>query len=270
MKKKIKLLGQEISFIDQNPSTTKSLLLIHGNSLHAGLFKNLFEAEQFKDYRIVACDLPGHGQSARSDQPGNHYSILNHIAILEELVKALGLTDLVIYGHSLGGHLAINLLPELENIKGLAISGTPPLGLPPLLEKAFLPNPDLMLAFKADLTGAETRELAHAFIQEGAPGADKVQESIQQTDPLARAFIGQSISTELYNDETQLLAQAKIPVAILHGEKDSLANLDYIQKVNIPTLWKNEVQLIPKASHCPFLENKEKFCEGLGEFAGAC
>ncbi len=266
MRKKIKILDQEISVIDQNPGSTKALFLVHGNSLHAGLFESVFHSGVFNDYRVVACDLPGHGQSARSAQPGKHYSILNQIAILKALVVTLGLKDIAIYGHSLGGHLAINLLPELKNIKGLAISGTPPLTLPPKLEEAFLPNPDLMLAFKANLTDTETRKLAHAFIQESAHETGKVQESIQLTDPLARAYIGQSISTELYNDETRLLAQAKIPIAILHGKKDSLVNLDYIQNLNIPALWKNSVQVIHLASHSPFLENEETFQERLKNF----
>lgn len=222
------------------------------------------------EYRVIAIELPGHGASHPSANPEKEYSVLNYIDLVVALIKDLELNNYVLLGHSLGGHIAINTLPRLNGVSGLAITGTPPLTLPPKLEACFLPNPAMGLAFKPDLTEEEISLIAGMYTNEDTQNIEKVINAIREADPLVRPFIGKSIATELINDETQLLKNIDFPVAIIQGENDKLVNTEYIKQLIIPTLWKNKVHIIKDASHCTFIDNMEAFNVLLTAFLTDC
>ena len=51
-------------------------------------------------------------------------------------------------------------------------------------------------------------------------------------------MLGIRIGEGNYQDEVEVVANLKKPLAIVHGEKDGLASLSYLKGVNIPTLWR--------------------------------
>jgi len=258
-----------ISFFDNKIDANTTLLFIHGNSLNAGLFQHQLNDPALNQYRIVAADLPGHGASDKSINPDQDYSVLSFISILKGLVNELGLKNIVLVGHSLGGHIAIHLLPLLQeaglNVKGIVIMGTPPLTIPPKMEQAFLPNPAIGLGFKPDLTTDELQMLTSAFISLNNPFFNQVKESIQDTDPMVRPSIGKSISTEINKSEVEILQNSGVHLAVLHGANDSLINCEYIRGQGL-NLWGNQVHTIEQAGHIPFLEQPEQFNSILQKF----
>lgn len=77
------------------------MVVLHGMRDH-GLAMTAV-AEAFGDeYRVIAADLRGHGDS---DNPGS-YAMVQFIADLAALVDHFGLERMVLVGHSLGGHIA--------------------------------------------------------------------------------------------------------------------------------------------------------------------
>ncbi|MFO8020829.1 MAG: alpha/beta hydrolase [Perlabentimonas sp.] len=258
-----------ISFFDNKKDADTTILFIHGNSLSASLFQHQLNDPALNQYRIVAADLPGHGASAKSDNPDQDYGVLSFIDMLRSLVMELNLNNIVLVGHSLGGHIAIHLLPLLQesgvNVKGIVIMGTPPLTIPPKMEQAFLPNPAIGLAFKPDLASDELQLLTSAFISLNNPYFNQVKDTIKDTDPLVRPSIGRSISTEIKQSEVDLLLNSGVPLAVLHGENDSLINREYIQEQGL-NLWGNQVHTIEQAGHIPFLEQPEQFRTILQDF----
>jgi len=124
MKEKQIKLNHVTLFYRDNESSGLPVIFIHGNSLHDGLFYKQFEA--LSPYRIIAPDLPGHGQSAFSNDPAQDYGVGSYIRLLAEFIQSFKLGQCILFGHSLGGHLAIHLAGQLRNIAGLAIMGTPP------------------------------------------------------------------------------------------------------------------------------------------------
>lgn len=267
-KKEIELKGKKINYFDSGEKE-KSLIFIHGNSLEASLFKHQFQDEHLGRYRIIAPDLMGHGSSGRSNNPEQDYSVNSYIGSIIELINKLSLKNVVLFGHSLGGHIAIHVLEHLKNIKGIVILGTPPLTIPPKLEEAFLPNPAFPLSFKPDLPDEEINSLAELFHNTGHQDFDLVTNSIKLADPLVRPFIGKSISTQLVTDEVDILKNAGIPVAIFHGLQDKAVNLQYLEKLRIPTLWKNKIIKI-NSSHNAFIENAEELNKNLNDFLDSC
>ena len=247
-------------FYYDNEKYAPALLFLHGNSMNSSLFYNQLADEKLNQYRLVAVDLPGHGRSAKSKDPENDYSVLSYIKTLIQFIKKVELNDLVVFGHSLGGHMAIHIGSQLKNdaLKGLIIMGTPPLTVPPKIEEAFLPNPSMGLMFKPDLSEEDQNLLADNLIEHENNDYDKIQKSLSTCDPLVRAFIGKSIATELTDDESEIIRKAKFPVAVLHGESDQLVNPEYIQNLQLP-LWNGQILIIKNSTHSAFLENPDHF-----------
>lgn len=79
------------------------LLCLHGWLDNAASFIPI--APYFKDYYLVALDLPGHGLSDHRS-PDAHYHLLDNIQDLYELVEQQGWQDFSFFAHSMGGILA--------------------------------------------------------------------------------------------------------------------------------------------------------------------
>lgn len=129
-----------------------SAIFIHGWAAT----KNFWNAVRtIENFRIILFDLRGHGES---DKP-KHYSYDRILRDVYELITGLGVRDLYLVGHSMGGIIATKiatLYADFFNVKKLVLVATPPemkLGflkrtlmsfmlifLTPLLRKTFTPK----------------------------------------------------------------------------------------------------------------------------------
>jgi pimeloyl-ACP methyl ester carboxylesterase len=107
-----------------NPSAPP-LLLLHGGRDHCRSWD--WVAEELRgDWRIIAPDLRGHGDSAWS--PDGNYEMAPFVYDLAQLIHQLDLAPVTIVAHSMGGNIAMRytgLYPE--NVRKLvAIEGLGP------------------------------------------------------------------------------------------------------------------------------------------------
>lgn len=114
-----------LHYVEWGPSDAPPLLLVHGGRDHCRSWD--WTAEAFmRDWRVIAVDLRGHGDSAWS--PDGDYSLTAYVYDLAQLVHQLKLAPVSIVAHSLGGNIALRyagLYPE--NVKKLvAIEGLGP------------------------------------------------------------------------------------------------------------------------------------------------
>lgn len=91
-------------------------------------------------------------------------------------------------------------------------------------------------------------------------------DNMRRTDGRAREALGVSIGEGNYSDEVAVVANLDKPLAIVHGEHESVANLSYLKNLTIPTRWRNKIQIIPDAGHTPQWEQPEVFNNLLMEF----
>jgi pimeloyl-ACP methyl ester carboxylesterase len=114
-----------LHYVEWGPPDAPPLLLVHGGRDHCRSWD--WTAEAFmRDWRVIAVDLRGHGDSAWS--PDGDYSMLAYVYDLAQLVHQLKLAPVPIVAHSLGGNIALRyagLYPE--NVKKIvAIEGLGP------------------------------------------------------------------------------------------------------------------------------------------------
>jgi pimeloyl-ACP methyl ester carboxylesterase len=100
----LELHGDRVAYRDEGSGEV--LLLIHGMAGSSDAWRELIP-RLAKNYRVVAPDLLGHGQSVK---PRGDYSLGAFAVSLRDLLDELGIAQATIVGHSLGGGVAMQFL----------------------------------------------------------------------------------------------------------------------------------------------------------------
>ncbi|MCO7125388.1 alpha/beta hydrolase [Sporolactobacillus shoreicorticis] len=104
------------------PGPERPILFIHGLGC-AGSFDYPQVAAQasLKNHRCVLVDLLGAGYS---DKPNDFtYTVKDHAAYLKDFVESLGLKSFILFGHSLGGAVALSLADQCgEHVERIILS----------------------------------------------------------------------------------------------------------------------------------------------------
>jgi len=94
-----------MAYVDEGVGE-KTLLFVHGLATYALSWKKNIEGLK-KDHRCIAIDLPGNGLSDRGDFS---YSISFFADCIIEFINNLGLKNVCLIGHSMGGQIAVTAL----------------------------------------------------------------------------------------------------------------------------------------------------------------
>ncbi|HEY2656487.1 MAG TPA: alpha/beta hydrolase [Solirubrobacteraceae bacterium] len=104
------------------------LVLLHGVSLSAAAWAPLLPA--LSGWRVLAVDLPGHGLSDPDSYRSGHVRRRAR-ELIDDIFDALGLDEVSVVGHSLGGMLALwYAAAGTKRISGLVAIGEPAVALP--------------------------------------------------------------------------------------------------------------------------------------------
>lgn len=254
--------------VHESPGGGPATVLIHGNSSSSHIFSRQLEGALGAKRRLVAIDLPGHGDSDNAEDI-SVYGLRGYARALAHVIAQLHLADAVFAGWSLGGHIVLEMAPSLPRARGFVIFGTPPLAFPPDMEHAFLPNPAVNVGFTEKVDRAQAEAYATAGFRPGVQDIPTfIVDNILRTDGRARAGLAASIAPNAYHDEIAVVANLKAPLAVLHGAEEQLVNGAYFDSLVMPTLWRGGVQVIANAGHTPQWENADAFDALLDAFVG--
>jgi pimeloyl-ACP methyl ester carboxylesterase len=265
----LELEHQNIAVFD-NGVSGPDILFIHGTSQSIETFRPQFDSPLAKMFHMVAVAMPGHPPSTPSLSPENDYSISSLVSIIVKVVKHFGIEDAVLVGHSSGGHFAVAAATQLPKLKGVMAIGSPLLENPSSMAQAFLPHPVFPLLFTPNLSIENIEKMAQALLLPEHQFATEIKTSIKNTDPAFRGNLGENIVAGNFPNEHETARSLHCPLAMVHGMKDLLVNLDYMQKLDLPTLWNSEINLIPEAGHFPSQESPEAFNQLLIDFIRYC
>jgi pimeloyl-ACP methyl ester carboxylesterase len=154
-----------------------AVVLIHGNPSSSRTFSRQPDGPLGRLFRLIAIDLPGHGESDDAKDPGA-YSLPGHARAVHAAVDALGLGGAWFVGRSLGGHVALEMAPDLKEPCGFVIFGAPPIASGESLQEAFLPNPAMKLTFQESVDSMEASAYVAAFFR---PGFTDIPRSFSKT-----------------------------------------------------------------------------------------
>ena len=238
------------------------LLMIHGNSSCRGVFRHQLEAS-FGDRRLVSFDLPGHGESTDAPDPMHTYTRPGLAAATLELLDKLGVTEAVVWGWSLGGHIGMEMLPHFPGMRGLMIVGAPPIG-GGNFALGFKGSPQTGVASKQELTEAEREGFLGAIF--GTSVEPFLRDAMARADGRFRQRLFEAGRTGAGVDARQLVQTSKTPLAVVNGGADNLVKVDYFDTIEYANLWEGRCHRLSGLGHAPFWESPRDFNPILERF----
>ncbi len=239
------------------------IVFIHGNSSSAKVFEQVMNTMGEK-HLCIAMDLPGCGESFRSSTPESDYTLHNIKNTVLKTIQQYDAESILVMGHSLGGHIALEIAAHIKNLKGLIFAGTPPLKKPLNMEEAYLPNPLMGTFFVGEVSQMVLDEFVDdiCHVQEAK---EEVKRDFLNTDPTFRTTLGRALSQpDAIMDEVAILNELAEPVFVIQTAFETMVNPDYLNSLqNITRTYE-----IDQCGHYPSLEQPNRFTKIMVEIAG--
>lgn len=239
------------------------VVFIHGNSSSREVFRHQLEGRFSKHYRLIAFDLPGHGQSGNAIDPVRTYTRPGLADAAVELLERLGATEAVVFGWSLGGHIGIEMLHRLPELRGLMISGTPPVGRNNMVQ-GFVGTPHAGVAGRQDLSEEDMEAFATDML--GKPVQPFLRDAIARTDTRFRKLLFEAARAGAGVDQRSTVETSRIPLAVVNGAADRLVNLDYVDSLAYANLWEGRTHRLEGLGHAAFWQGPNVFNPILERF----
>lgn len=251
MKSEINTKYGTISFLDSE-SPGKCIIFLHGISCCKEVFFDQFEKLKAQ-YRVIIPDLLGHGESDNALNPSEAYTIPGLATSIIELLTQLKLTDVYIFGWSLGGSISIELLERFSGIEKVILHGYPPVSyLSPNFHEAYRRTEYTHLISQKIWSEQD----AINFMNFGGlkPKTDAQKEHselilnmIKRSDGQMREILYNSILSLIGINPLECVLKHKNKIKIVLGERDSGINPEYFD-AHFPKL----TAKIPHSGHASF------------------
>ena len=248
----------ELNYCEQGSG--EPLVFIHGLGGKADSWRLQLEALS-NNYRVLAMDLRGHGQSGyRAEEP---VSIRAFAADVLALLAKLGLDQAHICGLSMGGMIALEIFARCApKVKSLILADT----------TAFFPPPqareELLGLFDRLEMASWAAFLAGRILRREAP-AEQRQEVTQMLAANRRALYRAGLIATFDSDYRWLLPLIDLPTLILVGEEDQATPIGYAAYLQAH-IRGSVLQVIPRAAHLSSLENPAAFNQQLSTHLQSC
>jgi alpha-beta hydrolase superfamily lysophospholipase len=200
------------------------IVLLHGHGEHIGRYAHVGQAFANAGFALLGFDLRGHGLS---EGPRGHTPSYQHLNndvtdFWEQAERRYPGAPCFLYGHSMGGNLALNYaLTARSALKGVIATG-------PWLRLAFEPP-----AAKVAL-GRVMNNIAPAFaqpsgIEQAALSRDAEVVRAYASDPLVHDRISARLFLTIYDSGLWIIEHAaglSLPTLLMHGGADRLTSCE--------------------------------------------
>ncbi len=275
--RQIEIAGLDVHVVESGLSSGRDFLLLHGWPEDWSVYESLLEL--LGDHtRAVAVDLPGIGRSKAQPESGRKRWLAQRVA---DLIRALGLRDVTLVGHDIGGQVAyacLRVCPELIGravLMNMVVPGIDPWA-------AVIRNPQLWhFAFNAVPMLPETLVVEHvaeyfAFFYDrlaGPRGMSSLEReryiaayarrsALQAGFAWYRAFAQDENENKV--DYGELV---RTPVLCLRGDKESGAISDYVEGLRRAGCAQVDGAVIADCGHFAPSEQPELVAAELQAFA---
>ena len=259
--------GIELAYRTAGDGGAPAAMLIHGLTANADDWESTANALAPAGFRVLAPDLPGHGQSSAPKDP-TAYQMASIADLLHGLAVALDLVPAVIVGNSMGGAIAQEYaLRHRGDVTALVLVDSAgdmrqPIARPPGHE-AFVAR-EFKLALEEGMEAVwnlhqETRAWMYAA---GAPPdvQARMKARICQTAPEGYLYSDRALGSR--RKTLPDLARLHVPTLVMCCEHEGAA-LKEVSDDLAATIPGARSFMIPNAWHQPQLENPAAFNDAL-------
>lgn len=254
----VRLDDRTVAYDEAGNGPGAPVLLLHGFAGGRDDFAPVLEGLG-EQRRVLAVDLPGHGGSEGSDDPGA-YSLAGLTRWVLRLADELDLGDFHLLGHSMGGLVAQRVAAAAsQRLRSLVLADT---GLGALREEAAVRIVRIALAVRDDGPAA-----ALAVAGEGAEAGDgggaAALERFERLEPAAAVGGARILVTA--EPTGAFLRGIDIPVLVVHGE-DEQHWTPGEQRLLASTVAGAQRAVIRRAGHCPHKERPSEWLAVVNAF----
>ena len=256
--------GETWHYLEGGSPEAPALLLLHGFGADKDNWTR-FSRTLVRDYRVIAPDLPGFGDSAR--HADWDYSLSAQRARLAGFVAALELDPLHIAGNSMGGQLAaIYTHAHPEQVQSLVLLNNGGIDAPERSE--------MWLAVSRGenplvLDSPDDFDRLLSFVAHKRPFIPWPAKAVLAEKTFEHAafnqYIFKALRDERYVPLEPLLGDISQPVLIIWGEHDRVLDVSSIDVMK-PLLPQAEVVVMPDTGHIPMLERPTETATYVREF----
>ena len=263
----IQVNGHQIryrAYHKKNLPDKPALLFIHGFA--GSLYTWRKVAPQLAEtYNVYALDLPGYGLS---DKPtGYDYGNESQAELVSGFVAALGLENVAVAGHSMGGPIAVHVSRKNPSITRLILidAGIVDTGVPAFTKYSFFPFPRMSAKMfskrdfrkKGLLSSFYNKKLVTDEVVDNFLLASRVEGYMKGTTAIMGSFSPV--------DELQYVPKIKIPTLIIWGEADKHNPPSNARTLN--NMIKNSrLVIVKEAGHYVHEEKPESVIQAIKNF----
>lgn len=251
-KETVSVSGQHIELaFTRREGSLPVLVMLHGLGCSQRSFAGVFQAAAVEGRAILKFDLPGFGDSALPEM--FQCSLENHAAAAAALLDNLGIKDLHLLGHSMGGAIALLMAPSLgKRLKSLTS-----------VEGNLVGSDCGVSRFVCNMSRDRFENEFFARLKKRTPPLERAFTALELSRP--RAFYESSCSQVRWSDSETLLTtmlELNAPRLYIHGRRSkdlgALHRLEGVDKASIP-----------ESGHFPMNENPNVFYATWGNWLDA-
>ncbi|GAB3935141.1 alpha/beta fold hydrolase [Larkinella terrae] len=273
-----------MAYMDVKPAQPngKTVLLLHGKNFNGYYWKTVIQWLTQRGYRAIVPDQIGWGKSSH---PDIHYSFHRLAASTKLLLDTLGIPNVTVLAHSMGGMLGTRFaLMYPEKVEKLVLEN--PIGLEDY--KTFVPYQTIEQQYRKEqsATPESYRQYQKSYYPVWKPEYDdlvRVQASdLKSPDFNAIAWANAVTYLMIYEQPVCYeFSRLTTPTLLIIGQADRtvvgknlLSNELQAQHGNYPELGKQTARLLRNGKlvelagvgHIPHMQEPERFFKALGDF----
>lgn len=240
-----------------------NLVLLHGMANSLQSFRRVAPLLA-DDFYVITVDIPGFGLSSKPVD--FDYRAPNQARVIGDFIRALGLEETIVGGHSMGGAIAMRVAINEPEINGLVVMnpGIITTGVPKYTR--YLPFPFQRLSAKQ----FGDRDFRERFLKvsyvDPSIVTDEVMDDLQLATRSEGYLAGTTAMMGQYEEATegQMMGDVDVPVAIVWGEQDRNKTPEELAQLRAG--FRNNVLIsAPDAGHYVHEESPELVAKGLAD-----
>lgn len=252
--------GEKVAYQILGKPGAPTIVFLHGFPFSSQMWTSQIESLK-KDYRIIAMDLRGAGQSKTVKNPFTMEMLVDDLFLLLETEKV---NKPIVVGFSMGGFLALRALErEPTRFGALVLADT----------KSNADSNDSKLRRTEAIKTVREKGIgpyADIFLKSAVAPSAKPEISKKLKDLILKETSVQGITFSIFalmsrTDTTASLPHIKIPTLIIVGDSDTVTNLASAQDLQ-KGITGSQLKIIPEAGHITPIENSSAFNEAITNF----
>lgn len=258
--------GIELFYLEKNPDAEKTIFFIHGNSGSSNSWNGQLSDKRFKNYRLIAIDLPAHGNSGADEKL--RYGVMDLAAIMVKVIDNLSTgKPYLLVGFSMGVNLIGEMLAYTIKPVGLVFIGASLIGDAFNLGNIFLSDLNTSLLFSEDAAEDELKDFfTKALHNEKTTAVSNMVNDYKKVKPFFRTtLINRGMEGHISN-EFELVRQYNVPVLIMFGKNEKIVKPFYLDNADLPK-WQNTVFKIDDAGHFLHVDQPQQVNSLILEYA---